>query len=846
MQFAVKGNLVKMYEIYQKFYSDTPSSLLEAETIPNLKTNQKFYGTSEGVSQKTIDKYLADIGNCKSKESSEFIERKLKRLAQERRRSSVPLQLLGALYQKQGLIQKAIESFTAAFRIQRDNPDIASNLGTCFYQTNNFSEAEKYFQIALKGDSNNERYHLKIAFNFFKKNDYSKSYEHFKSALKINPKYVDALCGLGELLSADLKVNEATKCYELALKIDPSNYGALTHLTIQYASKMRFSEALKLNDRAEIIIPGATQNKINRANIYLKSGELDKAETIYSDIKPDSVLYGTVLFGKSSINYKKGNVTTALEQITEAILREPTNSSFVNFKGVCLDTMKRYDDAQATYKEALELNEKNVSAATNLANILSNEGHLEEALELYSKAFIMEPTNNLAGTNVFSTARKLCDWARASVATKKIENNGLKKNYVQPWIYFQLEDNPEKQMLRSMVFSNENYSHISQRKKSNKEKNNKGKIKVGYFSADFHNHATYFLISGLLRCHDKSKFEIHLFSYGSQNHSKIQQELKNSGHFFHNISSKTDNEVLQFTDSICLDIAIDLKGFTKDNRVTLFAHRLAPTQVSFLGYPGTTGADFLDYMVADRTTIPVCFRKYYSEKIIFLPNCYQPNDDQRVIASELTTREAWNLPEEAIILCCFNQVFKITKDEIEIWASILRKNPKAIIWLLDSHETAKRNIKAAFRKRGVDVRRVVFAPFASQAEHLERLRHADLFLDTFFVNAHTSASDALWAGVPVITKCGNQFAARVAASLLHAVGMEKLVAIDDKEYEEKILYHIENTEQIKSLKAELAVNVKNFPLFDTTRYTKNFENALKQIFLTEIENKRPKDVYITE
>lgn len=833
-----------MHNSKQKFYSPAISVLGDNEAQPRFLNKQNKIDASQGVQQKIINKFLSEIENCKTDGQFKLIEKKIKKLSKERSQSHVPLQLLGALYQKVGLLESAAQSFREAFKIQNGSPEIASNLATCLYQSENFEEAEYYFNLAIQLNPNNEKFHLKIAHNYFKQKNLPKAYKHFKSALMINPKYVDALCGLGELLASEFKVIESSKCFELALKFDPENHTALTYLSVQYAARMKLNESLEFNDRAEKSKPGFLANKINRANIYIKLGEFDKALAVYSGIEPGCNDYGAVLFGMASIENRKGNIENGLNLIEQAISLEPENSSYVNFKGVCFDMMKRYQDAKVVYQEALELNEKNVSAINNLASLLSNEGQLEDALDLYSKAFSLEPTNTLAGTNVFGTARKLCNWAKASVIAKKIQNNGLVNEYVQPWVYLQLEDNPKKQMLRSKVFAKENYSHIAQRTEFNNRLDEFEKIKVGYFSSDLHSHATYYLISGLLRHHNKSNFEIHIFSYGTLKNLEIDKELKSFGHHIHDVAGKTTQEIIQLTESIGLDIAVDLKGYTKDNRSDLFAYKIAPVQVAYLGYPGTMGADFIDYMVADQITVPPYLREFYTEKVIFMPHSYQPNDDRREIASSKTTRSEWGLPEDAIVLCCFNQAFKITLDEIDIWSSVMRKTPNSVIWFLDTNSIAKRNLKAAFRKREISGKRVIFSSFAKQAAHLERLRHADMFLDTFFVNAHTSASDALWAGVPVVTKCGSQFASRVAASLLNAVGMEDLATKDEREYEELILHYVRDKKRLKELKERLLKNLKSYPLYKTEVYAKHFENALQAIYANFRNGEHPSDIWV--
>ena len=288
------------------------------------------------------------------------------------------------------------------------------------------------------------------------------------------------------------------------------------------------------------------------------------------------------------------------------------------------------------------------------------------------------------------------------------------------------------------------------------------------------------LMSQVFALHDTSRFEVIIYSYGVRKNDEIIEKLTSHVSIFHDVSAMTDRQIVELARSEKLDLAVDLKGYTVDSRLELFAYGLAPVQISHLGYPGTLGTKFIDYFIADPILIPEEKRHYYSEKIIYLPNSYQPNDNERFIPDKAITREEAGLPIDGFVFCCFNDNYKISPKEFDIWMRLLNKVEGSVLWLLRSNSWAEMNMKKEAVARGIDAERLVFAEKMPHAEHLARHRLADLFLDTFNVNAHTTASDALWTGLPIITKLGESFAARVAGSLLNAVGLPELITENDK------------------------------------------------------------------
>jgi predicted O-linked N-acetylglucosamine transferase (SPINDLY family) len=357
------------------------------------------------------------------------------------------------------------------------------------------------------------------------------------------------------------------------------------------------------------------------------------------------------------------------------------------------------------------------------------------------------------------------------------------------------------------------------------------RLKIGYASADFHDHATAHLMAGLFAAHDRSRFEIRLYSYGRADASEWRQRLVAGSDAFVDIAGLGLCEAASRVRDDGVDVLVDLKGFTRDGRPELFALRPAPVQVNYLGYPGTMGAPWYDAFVTDAVCSPPGSEAQFAERLVYLPGSYQVNDRDQAIAETAPSRAECGLPESAFVYCCFNQTYKIEPAVFDVWMRILERVPGSVLWLFRSHAEAEANLRREAERRGVDPYRLVFAGKLPKAEHLARHRHADLFLDTLRVNAHTTASDALWAGVPVLTCPGEAFQSRVAASLLHAVGLAELAVPDLAAYEETAIRlgqggsGGEGGGELAEVKARLAANRLSCALFDTERTARNLERA---------------------
>jgi predicted O-linked N-acetylglucosamine transferase (SPINDLY family) len=354
------------------------------------------------------------------------------------------------------------------------------------------------------------------------------------------------------------------------------------------------------------------------------------------------------------------------------------------------------------------------------------------------------------------------------------------------------------------------------------------RLRVGFVSSDFHQHATAVLMAEVFEKLARDRFELTFYSHGPEDGSPMRERLKRAADHFVEVSGVSDLDVARQVRSAGIDVLVDLKGHTRDSRLGIFAYRAAPVQASFLGFPGTTGADFMDYFIGDAIVSPLSHAPYYSEKLALMPRCYQPNDRQRPLPAP-TTRSAVGLPESALVLCGFNQPFKLSPEVFDVWCRMLHQLPDAVLWLLQWNESAPARLRDEAAARGIDPQRLVFAPRCSLPDHISRLALADLFIDTWPCNGHTTASDALWAGVPVVTWAGNSFASRVAASLLDAVGLPELACASLADYEREVLALAADAPRRRALHEHLVRARETAPLFDSTAYARDFGSMLRSM-----------------
>jgi len=474
--------------------------------------------------------------------------------------------------------------------------------------------------------------------------------------------------------------------------------------------------------------------------------------------------------------------TEALTDFETAIALNPGFAEAYSNKGNVLQELKHFDLAVESYDKALALRPDYADAHYNRGNALQELKQTPAARDAYIEALRLEPAYEYLPGALLHTRMHLADWTATADGIDQLEAAILAGGRVAPFPVLALTDSPAVQRaaaetwIRDKVPRRHGLGAFAGRPRSSR-------LRIGYFSADFHNHAMAYLMAELYEAHDRSRFELTGFSLGPDRNDEMRQRISGTFDRFVDVRTQSDREIAQLARSLEIDIAVDLNGFTQGARLGAFAEGCAPIQVNFLGYPGTIGAPYIDYIIADRNSIPEASQPHYAEKIVYLPHSYQVNDSRRAISDRVFSRAELGLPKEGFVFCCFNNGYKILPRIFDIWMRLLGQIPGSVLWLLADTPIAVENLRREAEARGVAGDRLVFAGRMPLADHLARHRAADLFIDTLPYNAHTTASDALWAGLPVLTCQGESFAGRVASSLLNAVDLPELVTTNLDDYE---------------------------------------------------------------
>lgn len=547
------------------------------------------------------------------------------------------------------------------------------------------------------------------------------------------------------------------------------------------------------------------------------------------------------LLAKARVMVLKHDDEQAMTLLRKAIELEPESAELHTQMGEVLskDTTK-IAEALRCYMTAIKLEPKKGAHYANIGTLLMRMQKYEEAIGYFELAILFDPKNRIALSRMMHLKAHRLQWDDFEKIPTYLKAFAGSNAVSDPFAFLSLCDDGAFQRQRSEVINKAKFKAPIKSWPATTPRAEGEKIRIGYFSNDYYNHATMHLMSGLLASHDREKFEIYLYDYGSKKQDDVHFQARAHADMYRDVRDLNTAQLVDRARRDRIDIGIDLKGFTEGGRLDIFNDRVAPVQVAYLGYPGTSGLQSMDYMIADKITIPSHLRKHYAETILYMPNTYQPNDENRVIAEVEDTRGSFGLPEEGFVFASFNNPYKVTPEEFDIWMNLLKEVPGSVLWFYTGRNDLKDVVRAEAEKRGVDRRRIITTGLMDPEYHLARLKHADLFLDTFNVNAHTTASDALWAGLPVVTKLGEQFAARVAGSILTAAGLPDLVTTTAKKYYEVALRVAQDPDYLADIRARVKESHTSSPLYDTKGYTKDFEALLEKAFQNYLDGKAPR------
>jgi protein O-GlcNAc transferase len=607
------------------------------------------------------------------------------------------------------------------------------------------------------------------------------------------------------------------------------------------AGLRNWDAAIAAYDRAVRLRPDMAQAHVNLGKSLSEAGRPETAMGAFRNalkLNPD---HADAHYSLGIVLMEEGRLAEAVSHLARAAALEPKAADMHSRLGAALAEAGRHEDAIVCFRRALAIHPAQVNALIHLSIAFNALGRLDEEIAVLDEILAIDPSlADVRGRKLFLQAT-ICDWSLREADKALYPTLGVEGVALQPFTMLPLEDHPARHRARSELFVTQRLGQIAQTPITPPAARPK-RLKIGYFSADFRGHAVMMQLIRVLELHDRAEFEIFAYSYGAPVQDAMRLRAQRAVTLFrdmHGLSAKAIGEQARRDG---LDIAVDLMGHTRKTKLEIFAHRAAPVQINWLGFPGSIGADFMDYMIADKVIIPGEQRAHYREKILYLPASHMPADDSRRIAPPRMTRVEAGLPEKGFVFCCFNNSFKISPADFDIWMRLLDQVEGSVLWLVESNSRVWVNLRREAAARGVDPARLIPAKRVTLDDHLARHGLADLFLDTCPYTGHATAADALQAGLPLVTRPGKGYASRVGAGLLTAIGLPELIAASAEDYERIALALARDAEMLADLKAKLAALNKSSPLFDSADFTRHVEAAYRKAYDRFFDGKAPEDI----
>ena len=773
------------------------------------------------------------------------------------------LHLIGMVENQSGNYKKAIQYLQKALSIRQNVDFVFNNLGEIFLSTSDYDNALSNFNKAIVLNENYEKAHFNKAETFRRQELYKKSLESYDKCLQLNSHNLNAHINKGVSLLKTKLFKKALLSLDSALKLDPKNFNATVNKAQCFYMLKDYKTAINIYN---ILIHNYKDNFFGyyqNCKIFMKINDYKNALNNIDNAIRLNPQNHEVYYLKASILAKLKLYNEAITYYDRTILLKKDHYQTYNDKGNIFFLKNNFDEAIIFYKQAININNDYSSAHYNLGKAYLSMGKLHASLEQFTlavkkkpdfiecfnyigivfrelkeyakaysyfkKALMLDPNNNTYLSNLIFLQMNINHWSfEIDIQKETIFDYDFQDKIDTPFVSIVSSDDPKlhqkiaqnyiKKMLTSESVINYKFNQKNQKK-----------FKIGYFSSDFTTHPVSQLLVELIEKHDRSKFEIIAFSLKKRNNKDpLKRRLLSSFDKFIEVENLETKEIVNMSRSFPLDIAIDLNGHTKFARTEIFLKRVAPIQINFLGYPGTMGTNVYDYIIADEIVLPPKNQKFYQEKVVYLPHSYQVNPSKREISNKIFKKTELGLPEKGFIFCCFNNNYKILPKTFKIWMKILKNVKNSVLWLQPTNDVSKTNLYEEANKAGIDKNRLIFATYINEmSDHLARIKVADLFLDTYPYNAQTTASDALWVGLPILTRMGNSFSSKVAASLLNSVGLQDLITNNDETYMQIAITLGNNPNKVNHIKQKLIESKNTSTLFNIKLYTNNLEQAFE-------------------
>ena len=755
--------------------------------------------------------------------------------------------LLGDAQLTLGRTHEAVESYDAALRLDAGLVAAHHGRGNALLDLHRPREALVSYAQVLEFRPEDPEALFNLGNAQFQLNEAGAALESYQRAIAARPSYAAAHHNRGAALMHLRRFEAALQSFDAALAIVPGFPDALFQRACALRALRAWPDALIAFDRALLVRADHVETLVGRGDVLR---ELKRPADALADferalrLRPNCV---PALRGRGDALLDLDRPAEALAAHDAALEHGEQRAETLNSRGNSLRALRRFAEAVTCYDECLRLDPDNPGVHFNRGTALLRwQDREEQALTSYVRVLQLNPEYAYVAGTVFDLQRGQADWSVSAAAASSeaiIKSVLADAPVIAPFAFLSVSDSAAAQLACAKRFAADHCTPAASRPSNFRYGHER--IRVAYVSSDFREHAASYLMIGVLEQHDRERFETFGISLRAAEESVMGERVKNAFDRFIDVSTLPDTGITALMRELEIDVAVDLGGYTHGFRPQIFSQRAAPVQVNYLGYPGTMGAPFMDYLLADDFVIPPGLRQYYSERIAYLPHCFQANDDRRSISDRPGSRKEQGLPTGAFVFCCFNNSHKINPAMLNIWMRLLARVPGAVLWLLGENSAARDNLRREAAKFGIAAGRLVFAERAPYAEHLSRLRLADLFLDTLPFNAGATASDALWAGLPLLTCSGEAFAARMAGSLLRALDVAELITFSLQEYEAKAAELSSQPHVLERLRARMVQNRPRAPLFDTQLFLRHLEAAYAEMWLRNERGLEPADISLS-
>lgn len=754
------------------------------------------------------------------------------------------LHMLGVVAAQSGDFQRAGALMGQAIALEPADATLHANLGNVKNATGDFLQAISSFDRAIELQPDFAQAYSNRGNALVALRDFAAAVTSYERAIALVPKYADAHFNKGVALHHLGDFQAAVRSFDEVIALSPQHAIAHEKRGLALQALSRSSEALVSLSRAVTLAPASCEFRMHRGDLLHELGRLQEALADYDQAVATEPQNPQAHDHRAIVLRDLSRMEEAVIGHRRAIQLRPDYAEAHNNCGVALAALGRLSEAATHLARAVELRPDFAVSLLNLGNAQREMKLFDSALASYEQARAVAPSLAFLAGELQHTRMHLCEWEGWDESTQEISTRILSdERAATPFTLLPMLDTPEVHAAAARMWAKDHGFTLGNRIPESWH-TPRGRVRIAYFSPDFREHPVSHLIAGLIEAHDRQRFEVFGFSYGAQVMDPMRKRLASAFDRFIDIHAHSDPEVVRMARELEIDIAIDLAGYTGSARPGIFAARCAPAQAAYLGYPGTMGSNAWDHVIADQTLIPEAEQSHFTEKIVYLPHSFMAYDRGVCISERPMSRRELGLPEDAFVFCCFNGGFKITPDCFDTWMRVLKGVPQSVLWLRQEHPQSTANLRQRAERAGVKAERLVFAErMPGLSEHLARYRLADLFLDSWPYNAHTTACDALWAGLPLLTCAGRSFASRVGASLLEAIELPELIADSPATFEALALALAMNPDRLKSIRARLSEHRLTRPLFDTQGFARRLEDALLQMHRRRLDGLPPEHIH---